>query len=322
MNSIRTLTDISHRILESIPYYLQGLYKKFTDDEILFISSGLAFNVLLCLIPLVLLLTSAVGVFLSSSDVALQRLDIVLDTIFPVGPYGEQIRETIKGVVADIIAYRTSAGVMGLVVMIWTTTWLFSAIRSVLHRVYRTSDPGNVLIGTLRDALSVIMIGVLFVVTNSLTWVYSVFERVLSPYLNSSTPFGGTIAGLTSPFISFFLTTLMFYIAYRYIPNERPLPRVALISAVTTGVFWELASRGFSLYLSMLRPFAKVYGTYAFLLVTLVWVYYSSFMFVVGGEMGQLYRERKLPAEMKRGRKRHAGDSVDRGIRARRKKPS
>ncbi|MEE9288065.1 MAG: YihY/virulence factor BrkB family protein, partial [Bacteroidota bacterium] len=141
-------------------------------------------------------------------------------------------------------------------------------------------------------------------------------------YLNSSTPFGVTIAGFTSPLISFFLTTLMFYIAYRYIPNERPMPRVALISAVTTGVFWELASRGFSLYLSELRPFARVYGTYAFLLVTLVWVYYSSLMFVVGGEMGQLYRERKLPVEVKRGRKRHAGVSVKRGIRPRRRTPS
>lgn len=297
MTASRARTHIFRRFLEALRYYLRGIYKKFSDDDILFLSSGLAFDVLLCLLPLVLLLTSAVGIFLSSSDVALRRIDIVLETMFPVGPYGEQIRGTIKHVVADIIAYRASVGLLGLVVLIWTTTWLLGGIRSVLHRVYKTETPGNILIGTLRDVLSVIMIGVLFVVTSSLTWVYSVLERLLSPLLNTSAPLGTTIAGLTSPVISFILTTLMFYIAYRFIPNEMPRPRVALISAVTTGIFWELASRGFSLYLAEFQPFAKVYGTYAFLFVTLVWVYYSSFMFVIGGEVGQLYRERTLRAD-------------------------
>ena len=295
MKATRAKTEVFRRLFEGTRYYVSGIYRKFFDDEILFLSSGLAFDVLLCLLPLVLLLTSAVGIFLVSSDVALQRIDIVLDTIFPMGPYGAQIRESIKDIVADIIAYRTSVGILGILVLIWTTTWLFGGIRSVLHRVYRTKDPGSILIGTLRDMLSVIMIGVLFVVTNSLTWVYSVFERLLVPLLETSAPLGTTIANLTSPVISFVLTTLMFYIAYRFIPNEMPPPRVALISAVTTGIFWELAGRAFSLYLSEFRPFAKIYGTYAFLVVTLIWVYYSSFMFVIGGEVGQLYRERKIP---------------------------
>lgn len=299
MTATRGWTENFNRLVESIRYYLHGIYKKFSDDEILFLSSGLAFDVLLCLLPLFLLLTSGVGIFLISSDVALERIDFILDTIFPVGPYGQQIRETIESVIADIIAYRTSAGLVGILVLIWTTAWLFGGIRSVLHRVYKTTDPGNILIRTLRDLLSVILIGVLFVVTNSLTWVYSVLERLFSPLLNTSTPLGPTIANFTSPIISFGLTTLMFYIAYRFIPNEMPSPRVAFISAVTTGIFWELASRGFSFYLSEFRPFSKIYGTYAFLIVTLVWVYYSSFMFVIGGEVGQLYRERKSRAEFK-----------------------
>ncbi len=288
----RAKADILRRFFEGLGYYLRGIYKKFSEDEILFLAAGLAFEVLLCLIPLVLLLTSAVGVFLVSSDVALERVDIILDTIFPVGPYGEQIRETIKGIVGDIIAYRTSVGLLGIVVLVYTITWLFAGIRSVLHRVYKTKDPGNILIGTIRDVLSVIMIGVLFVVTNSLTWVYSVFERLLAPLLNSTTPLG-SLTSLTSPIISLVLTILMFYIAYRFIPNEIPPRRVAFISAMTAAIFWELASRIFSIYLSEVRPFARVYGTYAFLFVTLVWVYFSSLVFVIGGEVGQLHRERK-----------------------------
>lgn len=292
MAATRAKSEIVTDLAEGLRYYLHGVYKKFSEDEVLFLSSGLAFDVLLCLLPLVLLLTSAVGVFLSSSDMALQRLDFLLDTIFPVGPYGLQIRETIKHVVADIIAYRTSVGLVGIAVLIWTTTWLLGGIRSVLHRVYKTKGTGNLLIGTLRDVLTVIMISVLFVATSSLTWLYSVLERLLSPLFNTANPLGPTIENLTSPVISFVLTMLMFYIAYRFIPNEAPSPKVALISAATAGVSWELAGRVFSAYLSEFHPFARIYGTYAFLLVTFVWVYYSSFMFVVGGEVGQLYRER------------------------------
>ncbi|HEY4644221.1 MAG TPA: YhjD/YihY/BrkB family envelope integrity protein, partial [Bacteroidota bacterium] len=171
MAATRAKSEIVTDLAEGLRYYLHGVYKKFSEDEVLFLSSGLAFDVLLCLLPLVLLLTSAVGVFLSSSDMALQRLDFLLDTIFPVGPYSLQIRETIKHVVSDIIAYRTSVGLVGIAVLIWTTTWLLGGIRSVLHRVYKTNDTGNLLIGTLRDVLTVIMISVLFVATSSLTWL-------------------------------------------------------------------------------------------------------------------------------------------------------
>jgi membrane protein len=91
---------------------------------------------------------------------------------------------------------------------------------------------------------------------------------------------------------SFALTLLMFFAVYRYIPDESPTSRVAWRSALTTTVLWETAARLFAWYLKEFHSYSAIYGTYAFLLVLLIWVYYSSVVFVVGGIVGKLYQER------------------------------
>ncbi len=46
------------------------------------------------------------------------------------------------------------------------------------------------------------------------------------------------------------------------------------------------------MYLTSFSAIATVYGPYAFLLVLLIWIYYSSLIFVFGGIVGQVYWER------------------------------
>jgi membrane protein len=49
----------------------------------------------------------------------------------------------------------------------------------------------------------------------------------------------------------------------------------------------------FAIYLSEFSAISKIYGPYAFILVLLVWIYYSSIIFVFGGIVGQVYWERR-----------------------------
>ncbi len=48
----------------------------------------------------------------------------------------------------------------------------------------------------------------------------------------------------------------------------------------------------FALYLSQFSAIGTIYGPYAFILVLLIWIYYSSIIFVIGAIVGQAYWER------------------------------
>jgi len=71
-------------------------------------------------------------------------------------------------------------------------------------------------------------------------------------------------------------------------------PKRAFISALSSSILWEIAKRIFGYYIYHSSMINKIYGTYAIMLIVIFWIYYSSLTFIIGAEIGQLYRERKL----------------------------
>ncbi len=64
------------------------------------------------------------------------------------------------------------------------------------------------------------------------------------------------------------------------------------VSALMATIFWEIARQIFGYYLAHAAALDRVYGAYLFLVAVVLWIYYSSLMFILGAEIGQLYRER------------------------------
>ena len=280
------------RFFSAVWYYVSGVFQRMRDEEGLLMASGIAFNVILCSIPLLLLFTSLLGLFLRSSDLAVQWIDSVVEAAFKGQPYAETIKNTMKQIVGEIIVNRASYGIFGAAVLAWTGTSLFSSVRNALHRVFRIKTDKNLFVSMLEDMVWVFIIGVLFLALNLFSWVYKIVDAVLN-----------RLPGLRNVDVSWFgqnvpviasvgLTLFTFFIIYRFIPDKSPPFRVAVCSALTAGILWEIAARLFAWYLVEFHSFRELYGTYAFLLVLLFWFYYSSVVFVVGGIVGQLYLDR------------------------------
>ncbi len=286
------------KIIAGVRYYAKGIYRKFIEDDVVFLGSGIAFNGLLCLIPLFLLLISAVGILLSSSDVTLQKVNELLEVISPPQTQAENIKETLRQVVRDIVAFKTSMGLFGGLTLLWTSASLFAALRNVLNRVYKISLKGNIFLNQLRDLLMVVAVGVLFILSNWLTWVSSLAEAYSGRFLklvNIDVAFFSH--GFTFSF-SLLIVFMMFFIIYRFVPHEHPSLKVTFISSISTTILWQIMVQLFTLYLTTFNTFRKIYGTYAFFLILLFWIYFSSLVFVLGAEIGQLHRERSNDSKM------------------------
>jgi membrane protein len=78
---------------------------------------------------------------------------------------------------------------------------------------------------------------------------------------------------------------------YKVAPSRRIGWRTALVAAAFTAVAFEIAKRLFALYVARFATFdrlasdANVVGFFLFLL----WVYYTCYVFLLGGEVAETY---------------------------------
>jgi len=267
------------------------VWRKLKKGDILVFSSALAFSILLTMVPMLLLSASAVGIALSSSDMAVTQLNAVLDTIFPPQPFSASIKESILHVVSDLIQYRTSIGLIGVAVLLVTASFVFDIVRTILHKIYGLRRRKNVLVSFLHDLGFVFVAFVLLFSTNMVLWVVSWVQHAVEAVPAAADLMALDVVQAIPTTIVFVVTALMFFIIYGYITDVRPPRTAAIVSTVTTTVLWVVSGRVFSLYLSSFSAIGTIYGPYAFLLVLLLWVYYSCLVFILGGMVGQAYWE-------------------------------
>ncbi len=267
------------------------VWQRIKGGEILLYSSALSFSALLTMIPLLLLSASAVGILLSSSEMAVQQLNAVLDTMFPPQPFATSIKDSILFLVSDLIRYRASLGVVGVVVLLVTATFVFDIVRTILHKVYGLKRKRNVLVSFLHDVFFVFVAFVLLIGTNLAIWTVSVVGEMLADIPALSQLAIPEVAHAIPTTIVFLVTAIMFYIIYGHITDTKPPRAAAVVSTITMTVLWVISGKLFSIYLAGFSAIGSIYGPYAFLLVLLLWIYYSSVIFVLGGIVGQAYWE-------------------------------
>jgi membrane protein len=76
------------------------------------------------------------------------------------------------------------------------------------------------------------------------------------------------------------------------IPYAKLGKRIPLVSAFWATTLWEIARRLFGYYVYDFLSQNKVYGPFIIIVVILFWLFYSSCLFILAAEIGQLYRER------------------------------
>jgi membrane protein len=61
-----------------------------------------------------------------------------------------------------------------------------------------------------------------------------------------------------------------------------------------TGAALELAKAAFSYYIARFNPGSLYTGTLAVVVIVVFWVYYAALIFILGGEVAQVYELRRV----------------------------
>jgi membrane protein len=259
-------------------------FRKFDDDHGFFLSSGITFNLLICLVPLLLLFLSLAGIYLYSDREVLNHIRRYFENAVPA--LDPRVMKNIFRIIRD----RKIVGMLGIGGLIWTSTWVFSSLRIGLNIVFRVEKKRGVLRGKAIDLLMILLVIALLFTTLTFTSVITFIQKY---------PFGLPVElGRISRFIlryliPFFFTYWMFFLIYEIIPNKKVPVKAALQAALFTGLFWEVAKQLFGWYVLHLGRFSMVYGSLGILAIFFFWIYYSSAILLLGGEVCYLLEQTK-----------------------------
>ncbi len=287
-------------LIQLVKSFAGQTWRALGDDDVMFLASGVSFNLLLAAVPFVLLLVSVSVLFLgstpdSAADVALGFLDRLLPS--KNWTEGDHVRETVR----EVARVSGSVTLYSAIGFLWFSTRVFSSMRSVFQRTFDVPRERGILHGKLFD------IACSFLAAIGITLYGS-----LSAYLLAASTRGvsvltelGVRASVMGPIeyafgraVAFVLVVLLCFAAYRLLPN-RPIPsHTAWVGSITTSLLFELARILFGYYVRTFSPSSLYTGTIATLVVVTLWTYYASLIFIIGAEVAQVAELRRHKTRM------------------------
>lgn len=265
------------------------------EDNVLFLAGGLAFNVLLALVPLVLLLITGLSFLLgSSSEEAASTVTGLVEALLPNNPGAATT--LLRGIVADVLRTRGAIGMYSAISFAWFSTRLFGSLRSCLSLVFDRVDHG-IVFGKLYDFVATI-------VTTVAVVVYVVF----STYLDLATTRGlaflvglglrasamSGIAYIFGRLVAIAVVFLLFLALYRGLPRHRPSIRTAVVAAGSAALLFEIARHVFAILVQQLDASSLYTGSIAAIVAVVFWTYYGALLFLIGGEVAHAIDRRRI----------------------------
>lgn len=282
--------------IERVRAYAQALYYRIDEHHLFMFSSGLAFSLLLCIIPLVLIIFFVLGNVLDSAAVRAQ-LNFFIDSSIPDTSTADFVKALVNTRVQEVVASKKIAGWVGGFGLLFAASGWFTGMRTVLNLIYQVKNAASTVRGKLKDLGMVLFVVLLFVVSLTFLPAIDLLKNLAEQLPIAGQIEVGALQGRMLQLLSLLGFGCVNFIIFLLIPDQNPPRRAVLMSALWATILQELSRQAFSYYLLEFSTWGKIYGAYAVMVIVAFWLYFSALIMLVAAEIGQIYRERRQAAE-------------------------
>ena len=273
---------------------LKQLISRIIDDDIDALAAQVTYYLLLSFFPFLLLLLSILGY----SDLQSKDVLIYLSQIMPKNSF-DLIYATVVEVFDSTNGNLLPLSIMGL---IWTGSSGFRAIIKGLNKAYDEKETRPYW-KTL--SISVLfMVGLALVITTAVALLVfgQMIGEAIASRLNVPTSF---ILGWDIIRYIVTLCGMIFIFAslYHFTPCRRLTWKAVVPGAIFTTIGWLISSLGFAYYVNNFNNYSSVYGGIGAVIVLMLWLYITSIIILVGGEINAqlaFHREGKEKPKLKK----------------------
>lgn len=266
---------------------IRDTLSEFGQDKAARIAAALAYYAAFAIAPMLLVVIGVVGLFWGASESDMQARILAEisgmigeDGASVIGTMLENTSDTGTGIVATI------AGIGGL---IWGATRLFAQLQGALNDIWNVAPkPGRGIMKLVTTRVlsfgMVLVVGLLMLVAMVIGTVVTALRDTLTQYV----PGSAIVIDIANILIPLLLMTVLFAAIYRYLPDAEVRWRDVWMGAFITAILFSLGRYGIGFYLANSST-ASTYGAAGSFVLLLLWIYFTSMIFLFGAEFTQVW---------------------------------
>lgn len=268
---------------DKIKGYLKKLNKILRKPEMAILPSNIAFNIILAIIPLLTIIVLIASKF----GISISFVTNLINNIMPT---------QVSNVIIDVISgkgFDRSIGIFNIVAFIVASNGTYAIINTsnTLYKIKNNDYIKNRVSSIILLFIVIILFVFLLVVPIFGNNILSIMQsaKILSKYANE--------VFILFNIIKWPITLLIIYLniklIYTIAPSRNIKSEETTYGAIFTTVCWILATLIFKFYLNHFARYDIIYGNLAAIIIMMVWVYFLSYIFVLGMAINASRQEEK-----------------------------
>lgn len=267
---------------------IKKTFSNFFDDDCMSYASSIAFYTIFSL-PAMLIIALSIGATFYERDVVEEELLSQVARLI-----GSESAKEIGRILSQATFDATSvfAKIVGGITLLFSATTVFISLQTTLNKIWGIKPkPKRELVKFMLNRLlslaMVATIGFFLLVSLVIDAMLVIFQGMLSRMLEGITLMLVQVVNFT---LSLALITLVFGLLFKVLPDARIRWRDVWVGAAITTVLFGIGKYLIGFYLGN-SSFNSAYGAAGSLVIVLVWVYYSTVIFLLGAEFTSAYAE-------------------------------
>ena len=267
---------------------IKGAGRAWWDDDCTRLGASLSFYTLFAIAPVLLVATAIAGLVFGAEAV---RGEIVGQLDHLVGREGAlAVQSLLEGA-----AHRPAgilATVIGSITFLIASTGAFLELQVAFNTIWRVKPRAHghlyaFVMDRVRSFGLVVAIGFLLLVSLLVTAALA----ALNAWLFNLSPANALLGNILNTLVSIVVTSGLFAMLLRFLPDVRLRWRDVTTGAVVTAVLFTAGQQVIGLYLGQ-STIATMYGAAASMMILLLWVYYSCQILLFGAEFTRVWAAR------------------------------
>ena len=261
-------------------YNLKIFVIRFVKDDVMALSSQLAYSLVFSFFPFLIFIISLVGYIpVESGDIL-----IMLNGILP-----EDILKIIESTIVNIVDTRNNKILfLSFIFTIWSASNGFQAVIKGLNKAYGEDEDRGIL--KLYTISILCTFGIIFIIL--ITSILLIFGQLLGRFLTTELGLNGNFNfawNVVRYLIIIFSISAIFGAVYIYTPNVRLKWYEVIPGSIVSTVGLVLVSMCFAFYVNNFANYSLIYGSIGAVIVLLTWLFILSNITIIGGEINALF---------------------------------
>jgi len=263
------------RLLELLRYPY-ALLRDLWHGELNLRAMGLVYTTLLSIVPLAAFAFAVLKGFGLTRDLE----PIIYEFLKPTGPRATEMTAQVMEFIDN--THGTVLGSLGLVFLLYAIVSTVQKVEEAFNFAWHVEQPRSI-VRRISEYLSLMVVGPIFVVV-VLGLFTALSDTRLAHWLATHPPFGQLLAvlGRTAPYV---VVMGVFSFLYTFVPNTRVHAKAAIVGGVVAGLLWAASGALFTQIVVASTRMVAIYAGFAIFLVTLIWVYLSWIILLIGAQL-------------------------------------